>query len=92
MADPKSPTGVTRRFKKQLRAKSEQDRVAIQRALERLLDDPGYPSLETKKVRGTDGIWEARASRSLRVTFEFDEAGYITLRNNCSHDAVLRDP
>ena len=52
--------------------------------------DLNTPSLRTSKLGGRDGIWEARASQSLRITFEI-EKGQIWLRNNCTHDQVYRE-
>lgn len=51
--------------------------------------DLNAPSLRTSKLGGRDGVWEARASQSLRITFEL-ENGQIWLRNNCTHDQVYR--
>ncbi len=46
-------------------------------------------SLRTSKIGGRDGVWEARASQSLRITFEIKN-GELWLRNNCTHDQVYR--
>ncbi len=59
--------------------------------MRRLAEDPHYPGLRVKRIQGTDSIWEARASRSLRLTFEMD-GDIITLRNVGDHDATLRNP
>lgn len=52
--------------------------------------DLNGPSLRTSKLGGREGLWEARASQSLRITFEL-ENGHIWLRNNCTHDQVYRE-
>ncbi len=49
-----------------------------------------HPSLGVKKIKGTKNIWEARASRSLRITFNF-EGDTIILRTVGEHD-VLSHP
>ncbi|MGI8878311.1 MAG: hypothetical protein ACR2G8_06820 [Candidatus Limnocylindria bacterium] len=42
-------------------------------------------------MQGIAGIWEARASRDLRITFEVTQ-GVALLRNVGHHDATLRSP
>jgi hypothetical protein len=50
-----------------------------------------HPGLRVKKVQGTSDIWEARASHSLRLTFEIHE-DLLILRNVGPHDKVLKNP
>lgn len=42
-------------------------------------------------MQGTGGIWEARASRALRITFEIRD-DVLILRNVGRHDAMLQHP
>lgn len=67
-----------------------EDRARVQTAVTRLGSDWRHPSLRVKRLRGVDGIWEARASLSLRITFEI-EGGTIVLRNVGEHDRTLTD-
>lgn len=91
-ARPAKIVGATRGFKKRFKGKSPEDQQAIRDALRQLERDRGSPSLRVSKVRGVpDSLWEARASRSLRITFTL-ERGEIRLRNNCTHDQVYRRP
>lgn len=60
-------------------------------AIQNLLMNMGHPGLGVKRIQGTDGIWEARASRSLRLTFEIS-ADLIILRNVGSHNETLGRP
>lgn len=48
-----------------------------------------HPSLRTKKVQGTDTIWEARIDVAYRFTFEKIEGG-IRLRVIGKHDVLER--
>lgn len=43
-----------------------------------------------KKIQGRDGVWEARASRELRITFSA-ETDIFVLRSCGHHDKTLRD-
>jgi hypothetical protein len=65
-------------------------REAIARCIELLADNPRYPGLETHKVQGKRGVWEAYVDAANRVTFHYDDAGRIVLRNNCNHDILKR--
>jgi hypothetical protein len=44
-----------------------------------------------KKMKGTRNIWEARASLSLRITFQLT-GDVIILRNIGHHDETLKQP
>ena len=72
---------LTDRFRRAYRSLSPQDRKRVQR----------YPGLRVKRLQGTAGIWEARASRSPRITFKV-EGEDLTLRNVGHHDDALRKP
>ena len=66
-----------------------EQRLRVQRAVDRLGNDWRHPSLQVKRVRGLAGVWEARASLSLRITFEMD-GDTIVLRNVGSHDKTIK--
>jgi mRNA-degrading endonuclease RelE of RelBE toxin-antitoxin system len=50
-----------------------------------------YPSLHTKKIKGKEGIWEARVDIHHRMTFEII-GDTIYLRVVGNHDDVLKNP
>jgi mRNA interferase RelE/StbE len=56
-----------------------------------MLLDMRYPSLRIKKIQGTQGIYEARASINLRLTFEIDK-DILVLRNIGKHDDTIFNP
>jgi len=56
-----------------------------------LVNNIRHPSLQVKKIEGTKGVWEARAGKSIRLSFEFRDDTLI-LRNVGDHDEVLRGP
>jgi mRNA-degrading endonuclease RelE of RelBE toxin-antitoxin system len=58
--------------------------------LELLLTNFRPPSLRTKKIRGTDNIWEARVTREYRFTFQIEGELYI-LRKVGTH-RILKSP
>jgi mRNA-degrading endonuclease RelE of RelBE toxin-antitoxin system len=81
----------TARFKKAWKLLSERDKKSARKAIENLATNVNYPSLRVKKIKGTDKLWEARASRSLRITFEIDMKT-IVMRNIGHHDQTLKQP
>lgn len=81
----------TARFKKAWKELSEEEEDLARKALRNLATDLWYPGLRVKKIQGVEPIWEARVSRSLRLTFELDE-GTIVLRNTGPHDKTLERP
>ncbi|MFV2045103.1 MAG: hypothetical protein ACC700_17945 [Anaerolineales bacterium] len=82
---------VTERFRRRYRSLSQEDQKRVQKALRQMAEDLRYPALRIKRIQGTAKIWEARASRSLRITFEV-EGEHLILRNVGHHDAALRKP
>lgn len=50
-----------------------------------------YPSLHTKKIKGSKNIWEVRVNLQYRMTFEIIE-DTIYLRVIGNHDEVLNKP
>ena len=81
----------TSRFKRAWEELTEEDKELGRKALRKLATDPGYPGLRVKKMQGTGHIWEARVSRSLRLTFEL-EGNTLVLRNIGRHDETLERP
>ena len=82
---------LTERFRRAYQSLSKEDQERVKKALRLMTEDLKYPSLRVKKMRGTAGIWEARASRSLRITFQMEE-GALLLRNVGKHDDALNRP
>jgi len=81
----------TERFKRAYRKLSPENRERAGKAIRLLLENPRHPSLRVKRVKGTRRIWEARVSRSCRMTFEIHGDTYL-LRNIGEHDEVLKRP
>ncbi len=81
----------TARFKRAAKMLSVQDRERLTKALLLYEGNPMHPSLGVKRMQGTRGIWEGRASDAIRSTFEKIDGG-ILLRNVGAHDATLRRP
>jgi mRNA interferase RelE/StbE len=81
----------TDRFQQAYNDLTDQDAERVKKALRWLVENPRHPSLRVKRVQGTDRIWEARASLSIRLTFEM-HGELIVLRNVGVHDETLKRP
>jgi mRNA interferase RelE/StbE len=81
----------TDRFQRAYNDLTDDDTEHVKKALRLLAENPRHPSLRVKKMQGTDSIWEARASLSIRLTFEM-HSGLIVLRNVGAHDETLKRP
>jgi mRNA interferase RelE/StbE len=78
-------------FEKAWKQLTEEQKALARKAIENLIRDIRYPALRVKKIKGTGNIWEARVSRSLRLTFHI-EGDIIMLRNIGQHDETLEQP
>jgi mRNA interferase RelE/StbE len=81
----------TARFKKSYKKLEANDKKVIQKKLALMRRNPQHPSLRTKKVQGTDDIFECSINMSLRMTWEY-EGESILLRVVGNHDEVLNNP
>ena len=80
----------TERFRRHYLALPESLQQRVDRQLEFLLQNLRHPSLRTKKMEGTDGIWELRVTKGYRLTFTIQADAYL-LRAVGTHD-ILRSP
>ena len=82
---------LTKRFNKAYQSLATDDQGRVQKAIRLISGDLRHPSLRVKRIKCTQGIWEARASKSLRITFE-TEGDVLILRNVGHHDQTLKKP
>jgi hypothetical protein len=68
---------------------SEQNKVKAK--LKLMSENPMHPSLCTKRVQGTQNIFEASINAGIRMTWQYIENG-ILLRNIGKHDETLKNP
>ena len=78
----------TASFRKAWRELNEREKSLARKALRNLATDIRYPALRVKKLQWVGHLWEARVSRSLRMTFEVD-VDTIVLCNIGRHDEAL---
>jgi len=80
-----------RRFLKAYRHLPEDVQKKVDKQITLLSKDYKYPSLHSKKIKGREGIWEARVDIHHRLTFEIID-NTIFLRVVGNHDEALRKP
>lgn len=80
----------TERFKKDFARlpPALQERARKQLAL--LLTNPRHPSLQVKKLKGYENLWEGRITQHYRLTFRIEGETLLLLRI-ATHD-LLRHP
>ncbi len=81
----------TGRFKKAWEQLTKREKALARKAITNLALNIRYPALRAKKIKGAANIWEARASYSLRITFQI-KGNTIILRNVGHHNETLERP
>jgi len=81
----------TENFKRAWKQLNDEQKKLAVKAIEQLVTDIRYPALRVKKIKGTENIWEARVSKSIRITFQREKSA-ILLRNIGQHDETIGRP
>ena len=64
--------------------------IQLEKFLLLIESNPQHPSLRTKKIQGTDEIFEASITMGIRVTFQYIKPDTIYLRNVGEHNKTLK--
>ncbi len=67
----------TKTFVRNYQKLPEEIQKAADKQLELFSSNPSHPSLKTKKMNDPRGIWEARVTKSYRMTFQIEGDTYI---------------
>ncbi|MFH1741387.1 MAG: type II toxin-antitoxin system mRNA interferase toxin, RelE/StbE family [bacterium] len=59
-------------FKKQYKHLPRDVRDRARKQLALFLENPRHPSLQSKKLKGIQGIWQARITHAYRFTFQIE--------------------
>ena len=78
-------------FKIAVQNLSPEIKKQLKKKLEIMLVNPRHPSLRSKKIKGTENIFEASINMDIRMTWEYISDG-ILLRNIGEHDQALKNP
>lgn len=83
---------LTDRFVTLFRKLPEAIRKKVTRQIQLLADNPRHPSLQTKPIQGTNGIFEARVDIHYRMTYERLSDDTLLMRVVAQHDDALKKP
>lgn len=79
----------TDRFHKHYKKLSEAEKTQFKTRLAVFVDNPMHPSLRTKRIKGTDDLFEFSVNMDIRVIWYYEDAALVALIDIGHHD-VLR--
>lgn len=68
----------------------EEGKRKAEATLTLLIENPRHPSLQVKKIQGTQGIWEVRMDLKRRITFQW-EGSLLILRRVGFHNVIEKE-
>ena len=81
------------RFRRNFKKLRASDKTTAREKMKLFRKDPFHPSLRTKKIRGTPGMWESSINKDVRMTWRWgDGEGVVELSNVGKHDKTLGSP
>jgi len=78
----------TNRFQKRFKALNENEKKQIRNKLVLLSDNPLHPSLRTKRIQGTDDLFECSANMDIRIIWYYEGDKVIVLVDVGHHDIL----
>lgn len=79
----------TKEFEKNLKALTKQEQKIILNKLKILVQNPFYPSLRTKKVKGLDNVFEMSVNMDIRILWKYKGEIIILLIDVGHHKDML---
>jgi addiction module RelE/StbE family toxin len=80
----------TNRFKKNYKKFSEKDKEIIKKKIKILSLDLIHSSLRTKKIKGTDGLFECSVNMDIRIIWSYHNNEIIILLDIGRHDILQK--
>ncbi len=78
----------TERFQKHYRKLSEAEKKQFQSKLRLFAENPLHPSLRTKRIQGTDDLFEFSVNMDIRVIWYYEEETLVALIDIGHHDLL----
>ena len=75
-------------FKKHYKKLSDTEKNQTKNKLKFFVENPTHPSLRTKKIQGTDGIWESSVNMDIRIIWFYENNELIFLLDIGHHDIL----
>lgn len=79
----------TKAFAKSLKKLSANEQKAVAQKLQILTQNPFYPSLRTKKVKGLDNVFEMSVNMDIRILWRYENGIIILLIDIGHHKEIL---
>ena len=80
----------TRRFEKHYKKLTAQEKKQIRSKVELLSENPMHPSLRTKRIQGTDDLFECSVNMDIRIIWYYEGHELILLLDVGRHDILDR--
>ena len=78
----------TPRFQKHFTALTTQEKNQMRKKLELLAKNPTHPSLRTKRIQGTNDLFESSINMNIRIIWYYDINQIISLVDVGHHDIL----
>ncbi|MBQ6971044.1 MAG: hypothetical protein IJP86_01670 [Synergistaceae bacterium] len=78
------------RFLKHYKKLSADEKTQFRRKLDVFADNPLHPSLRTKRIKGTDGLFEFSVNMDIRVIWFYEGENLVALVDIGHHDMLKR--
>lgn len=76
------------RFKKHYKKLERQDKNLFQQKLRLFIDNPRHPSLRTKRIQGSDNLFEFSINIDIRVIWYYEGDNLVVLIDVGPHDEL----
>ena len=78
----------TDRFRKHFKTLTEQEKKQLNKKLKLLSENPMHPSLRTKRIQGTDDLFECSVNMDIRIIWYYEGKIMIILVDVGHHDIL----
>ena len=78
----------TKRFQKHYKLLVDKEKRQMKNKLELLAIDPAHPSLRTKRIQGTDDLFESSVNMDIRIIWYYESDKMIILLDVGRHDIL----
>ena len=78
----------TKRFEKHFKKLTAQEKKQLLNKLVLLSQNPSHPSLRTKRIQGTDNLYESSVNMDIRIIWYYEDDVMIILVDTGHHDIL----
>ena len=79
----------TKSFKKHYKKLSDIEKKQTKKKLSFFIANPTHPSLRTKKIQGSNGLWESSVNMDIRIIWYYEDNEMIILLDIGHHDILF---